>query len=136
MAQLIATLLAVGWLLVLADADRRTGRIPNTMVLPACGGTVLVSGWVPAVGVSALVATTPYLVAFAARAVGGADVKLAVPAGGVLADPGLALGAVLVAAVMTAVICVASRRTKIRHGPVLIGAVLLLTVLKWQAEYD
>lgn len=67
----VASVVVLGWLLVVADVDRRTGRIPNAVVLPAVVGTAAVAIVVPMVGVGAVVLAMPYAVAFALRGCGG-----------------------------------------------------------------
>ncbi|MBM7367816.1 A24 family peptidase [Gordonia hydrophobica] len=120
------------WSVLVAMIDHRTGRIPNRLVMPAVAGTIGVAVLLPTVGLSAAALTVPYVVAFAVRAVGGGDVKLAVPCGGMLADPALALVAAGAAAVATLVVCAVTKRSRHPHGPALVGSTVLLMMLKWQ----
>ncbi|NLG47484.1 prepilin peptidase [Gordonia sp. (in: high G+C Gram-positive bacteria)] len=125
----VAWLLVGAWLLVVADVDRRTGRIPNTLVLPAVVGTAAVAAALPAVGGGAVTLALPYAAAFTVHACGGGDVKFAVPCGGLLADPLTALGAVLVAALIAATTTVVTRRRRVPHGPALAVATGLMLCL-------
>lgn len=125
-----ASAAVVAWLCWLAVVDQRTGRIPNRLVLPAVAGTVVVAVLVPAVGWSALMLAVPYLIAFASSAGGGGDVKLALPCGGMLADPFLALVAGLLAALVTAAQYAITRRSRRPHGPALVGCCTLLMLVR------
>ncbi|ALG84733.1 A24 family peptidase [Gordonia phthalatica] len=126
----VAIALIAGWLLAVAVIDQRTGRIPNRLVLPAVAGTAVVALLVPAVGLSACVLAVPYLAAFACGTVGGGDVKLAVPCGGLLADPVTAVLAALLAAVGTLLVSLATKRSRHPHGPALTITTVLLMMLK------
>lgn len=120
---------AVGWLLVIADIDRRTGRIPNALVLPGVAVAAVVSVAAPTVGLAALVAAGPYMVAFSVGLCGAGDVKLAVPCGALLGDPALALGAVLGAALVSALACGVARRRELPHAPALVAATTAVLVV-------
>ena len=130
----VPLLLACGWLAVAAGVDALTGRIPNRLVGGACAMTLLASGlpatWAAASAAlaAALVAALPYAAAYGGGLVGGGDVKLAVPAGGLLADPVIALGAVVLASVVSGVACALAGERSLPHGPALVGAVLGMLV--------
>lgn len=129
-ALVAATALIGGWLVAVAAADQCTGRIPNRLVLPAVVGTAVVAALVPTVGLSACTLALPYLAAFATGTGGGGDVKLAVPCGGLLADPVWAVIAVLLAAVGALVLSFATKRSRHPHGPALVLTTVLLMMLK------
>ena len=117
------------WLAAVAVVDQRTGRIPNRLIVPAVAGTAVVAVMIPAVGVSACVLAVPYAVAFVAGAVGGGDVKLALPCGGLLADPASCLVAAVFAALGTVVVCGVAKRSRHPHGPVLVLSTLAVMIL-------
>ncbi|MFT3900006.1 MAG: A24 family peptidase [Gordonia sp. (in: high G+C Gram-positive bacteria)] len=119
-------LIVASWLLAVGDRDRRTGRLPNALLLPGVVG-VLASGTPDALA-AAFVATAPYLLAHALGAVGGGDVKLALIVGALVGTPAGALAAVLVA---QAVALVGFRRAGPRrrpHGPALTGVAAVLVL--------
>ncbi|MGB3302252.1 prepilin peptidase [Gordonia sp. (in: high G+C Gram-positive bacteria)] len=122
-------LVVVPWLVAIADIDRRTGQIPNALVLPAMVLTALVSVWHPTVGLAAMVAATPYAAAFAMRTCGGGDVKLAIGCGALVSDPTLAALLVVVAAAVSLVLCAVRKRSRLPHGPALAGSTVAFLVL-------
>ncbi|MFT4042503.1 MAG: prepilin peptidase [Gordonia sp. (in: high G+C Gram-positive bacteria)] len=114
------------WLAALAETDRRCGRLPNVLLWPAA---LAVGGWGathPQVLLAAGVAAAPYLAGYAARLVGGGDVKFAFVLGGLLADPLTALVMVLVAQVPVLAV---RRRGARPHGPAMASAALALVVM-------
>ncbi|WP_228461521.1 prepilin peptidase [Gordonia spumicola] len=125
--------MVVGGLIVVlvwcAVSDARTGRIPNTVTLPAIGVVAVLATLEPAVAWGAAVCAAPYLIAFARRLCGGADVKLAVVCGGVLADPASAAAVVVGSAVITGCVLAVRRRTVVVHGPALVSTTLAWLVI-------
>lgn len=115
----------IGWLIVLAIIDARTGRLPNRLVLPALTAALVVGVVIPAAGISGLIAAAPYLVGFRLRQVGGGDVKLAFVIGAALADPIVVLLVVLAAqllwliGVLIAAVVARDRSRSRPHGPAL-----------------
>ncbi|MGB6244721.1 A24 family peptidase [Gordonia sp. (in: high G+C Gram-positive bacteria)] len=118
--------IAAIWLVAVAETDRRTGLIPNALVGPALLVTGAAVAGRPSLVLSVAVATVPYLIAFLRRQCGGGDVKLAVPCGALAADPLVAALVVVLAAVGTLVIAGLARRGRVRHGPALAGATLVM----------
>lgn len=109
-----------------AVTDARTGRIPNALTLPAIG-LVVSAGFVePTVLVAGLVCASVYMCAFAFRACGGGDVKLALIVGGAVGAPIAALLAVAFAAVLSLVASALARRRVTAHGPALVAAAAIL----------
>ncbi len=127
-APLLWTLLA--WLLAVAETDRRTGRIPNALVLPGAAATLACAAVEPTVGYAAVAAVAPYLVAYRARACGGGDVKFAVPCGGLAGDPVGALVMVVLAALGTLVAACVTRRRQLPHGPAMAVAAATVMILR------
>lgn len=125
----VAQVFAVAWLVAIAAVDRREGRIPNALVLPAVGLTAAAALWEPRIGVAAVVCASPYAIAFAMRLCGGGDVKLAVPCGGLLADPSIAAVLVVVAAVVALAVSAITKRSRGPHGPALVASTVSLLVL-------
>ncbi|EGD56059.1 A24 family peptidase [Gordonia neofelifaecis] len=122
---------AVSWLAIVAVVDARTGRIPNTLVIPAvvpAAGAALAD---TRVVLAVVTATAPYLIAFLARNCGGGDVKLAAPCGALVSDPASAAFLVAAAAVASLVACAVARRRTLPHGPALAAATALMTVLRY-----
>lgn len=120
-----AAWILIGWLVLLAVIDARTGRLPNRLVLPAVAAALVLGVLIPAAGISGLVAAAPYLVGFRLRQVGGGDVKLAFVIGTAVADPIAALLVVLAAqllwltGVLIAAVVTRNRLPSSPHGPAL-----------------
>ncbi|NMO03001.1 prepilin peptidase [Gordonia sp. TBRC 11910] len=115
------------WLLALAGSDARCGRLPNRWLVPAVVAVAASSIDDPAILLSAVIATTPYLAGFALNHVGAGDVKLAFVLGGMSADPIAALSAVLLAQITTVAWHVRSHTSRASpHGPALSGAAVLV----------
>ncbi|MFZ2510731.1 MAG: prepilin peptidase [Gordonia sp. (in: high G+C Gram-positive bacteria)] len=124
----------MGWgialyLLLIADVDRRTLRIPNLLLLPLAVVAVSAAAQTPLAGVAALTAAAPYLLGFLRRACGGGDVKLATCCGALLGSPVAALVAVLLAAVIGLTDCVLAGTERRPHGPALVVATLAVLLL-------
>lgn len=126
---MVPELLAAVWLLLVAAIDRRTGRIPNSLVVPAMVGTAAVAVCLPVVGASAAVAVVPYVLAFARGHCGGGDVKLAVPCGALVGEPIVSGLVVVAAAVISLVTCGIARKTSLPHGPALAASTILFLLL-------
>ncbi|MFW0784929.1 prepilin peptidase [Gordonia sp. CPCC 206044] len=114
------------WLAVIAITDRRTGRIPTALVWPGVAAVAAYAAVHPVVAVAAFVTAMPYLGAALARSCGGGDVKLAFAVGGIVADPGVCLCVVLLAAVLSLIThAVGASVPRARpHGPALIIATI------------
>ncbi|MFT3715281.1 MAG: A24 family peptidase [Gordonia sp. (in: high G+C Gram-positive bacteria)] len=123
------TILVCAWLILLAETDRRTGRLPKTLMAPLLAVAVLVTAGTPSAGLAALAAAVPYLVGYGLRACGGGDVKLAGVCGALVATVPAALVTVLLASVLAAVAGVLTRRRRMPHGPALVTAVVSVAVL-------
>ncbi|GAC57342.1 peptidase A24 family protein [Gordonia hirsuta DSM 44140 = NBRC 16056] len=113
-------------LLVLADVDRRTGRLPHVLMLPLLVISAIGCVCDPAAGLAATVAAAPYLAGFIVRQCGGGDVKLAACCGAFLGSPVAVLVTVLAAALLTVAGCVLSHSSRISHGPALVLATLVV----------
>ncbi len=124
-------MVVVVWLLALGDTDRRTSRLPTSMMWPGLAA-VLVQGAAdaaagrPGMLAAALAGTAPYLVAHLLGQVGGGDVKLAFVVGGLLGDPLVAVVAVGMAQVVGLAGWCADRRRRRPHGPALTGVAAAL----------
>ncbi len=117
-------------LVVLAEIDWRTGRLPNALLLPAMAAAAVPVAAHPDCALAAAVATAPYAAGFALRAVGGGDVKLAPICGVLLGAPAEVLVALLAASLFSAVHAGLSRRRRVPHGPALVAATLLVAALR------
>ncbi|MBD0861467.1 prepilin peptidase [Gordonia sp. zg691] len=135
----MAECVILGWLMVIADTDARTLRIPNRLVWPALWAVAVLSVAHPAVGVSALVAATPYTLTYLLRWCGGGDVKLAAVCGGLVHrwDEALILVA-LASLIALAMVGLGSLRGRDKggrehgghpHGPALAGATVVVAGL-------
>ena len=143
----VPVLLALGWLAVAAAAvDVLHHRLPDALTLPALpAALVLLLPLGPAAvlrgAAGAAVATAAYAAVHVAapRAMGAGDVKLAGPLGAVLAAagwPALMLAA-LAAALLTGGIALVAvllsgldkRRGAVPHGPSMLGAGWLVTLM-------
>jgi leader peptidase (prepilin peptidase)/N-methyltransferase len=142
----LPALLGLAWLGVAAGlVDLRHSRLPDALTLPAAGvapllllplgagavGRGLLGGWVAVIGYGAVHLARP-------AALGLGDVKLAASLGMVLgaASWGALFVAAALAAVGTAVVAVAgaclarlSRRAAVPHGPSMLAASWLVTVV-------
>jgi leader peptidase (prepilin peptidase)/N-methyltransferase len=141
----VPVLLALGWFAVAAGAvDVRHRRLPDALTLPALPLALLLLAPLSATAVlrgvaGAAVAAAAYgaVHLVAPAALGGGDVKLAVPLGALLAAvswPALLLAGVL-AAVLTGALAVVlalarrgGRRTALPHGPSMLVAAWVVAV--------
>ncbi|QTI67018.1 prepilin peptidase [Gordonia polyisoprenivorans] len=124
-----AALVVMIWLAVIAECDRRTARIPNRLLVPGVLAVLVGGLTVPHVLIAALAGSGPYLLAFARRWCGGADVKLGFVLGGLLAHP---LAALLMVALAQVGVLIGHRRAgpvRRPHGPTLILAAVLVLAL-------
>lgn len=116
-------------LVVLAEIDRRTGRLPNGVLLPVVAAAAVLVALHPASGAAAAAATVPYGAGFALRAVGGGDVKLAPVCGAVLGAVPPVLLALMLAGLVSAAQAAATGRRSVPHGPALVAATLLVAAV-------
>lgn len=117
------------YLLIVAEVDRRTARIPNLLLLPLAVVAVAVMATTPWAGAAALTAAAPYLLGFLARACGGGDVKLAACCGALLGSPVAALVGVLLAGLAGLAACLLTGSARRPHGPALAGATVVVLLL-------
>lgn len=113
-------------LLVLAEVDRRTGRLPHILMLPLLLISAVVCVLHPVAGLAAILAAAPYLAGFTVHQCGGGDVKLAACCGAFLGSPVAVLVTVLAAALLSLAGCVLSHSSRIPHGPALVLATLVV----------
>ena len=124
----LSVTLATG-LVVLADIDRRTGRLPNVILWPLLGVCTVAAFTTPTIVAAMIFSAAPYLAGFALRRCGGGDVKLAVACGALVCTIPAALLMLLVAGLITVVQCAAVRRSSVPHGPALVaGSLVAATV--------
>lgn len=123
---LVVTVALAAAALACAVIDARTGRIPNAITVPAIGIVVAAGVAETSVVLAGLACSAVYACAFAFRACGGGDVKLAVVVGGAVGTPVAALGVVVLAAVLSLAASAATRRRSTVHGPALVGAAAVL----------
>ncbi|MGC4932436.1 A24 family peptidase [Gordonia sp. DT30] len=126
---LTALILLAGWLAVIAETDRRTGRIPNALLWPGVLGVGVAGCAHPEVLFAAAAGSVGYLVAFVCGRCGGADVKLGFVLGGLLAHPMSALVMVVLAQVGLLVVHRRAGPRRRPHGPTLVTAAVIVVVL-------
>lgn len=131
---LAGDLVIAAYLVLLADVDRRTGRLPNRLLTPLLAIALAAACVHPPAVAAALVAATVYLAGFLAHSCGGGDVKLAAGCGALLGSVAAALLAVAAAALLTVVLCLSTRRRAVPHGPALVAATLAVGALRLVSE--
>lgn len=115
------------WLARITVGDLDTRRIPTPLVWPGIAATLAMTPSHPGVGLAAIVAAMPYLLAVVAGLGGGGDVKLAFVLGGLLGGAAIALVMVLFAALVGAFTHAALRhRAALPHAPALVAATVCL----------
>lgn len=124
-------MLVAMWLGVIAVTDGRTGRIPTAVVWPGVVAPLATGICDPQVLLASTLTATPYLLGTLSGRCGGGDVKLAFAIGGVLADAGAGLIAIVLAAIFTLIAYARAPRERRRqpHAPALVAAASCLLMV-------
>ncbi|MFE0747273.1 A24 family peptidase [Gordonia sp. NPDC058843] len=125
------------WLSVVAVTDADTRRIPNVLVWPGLCGAVGASVAHPGAALAAVVAATPYALAFGVGWCGGGDVKLAAACGALALRWDAALVVVALASFVAVGTVLADRAAPRErsvtgshpHGPALVAATFVVAGL-------